>query len=73
MKKTHHYRGVRRMSDLDKAIEEYRKQTEQYHKDIDAGLSQLKSTIKRDGIRLLAFIGFLTVVSAIAGYLFYAP
>lgn len=71
MKKINHYRGVRRMSDLDKALEEYRKQTEQYHKDIDAGLSQLKSTIKRDGIKVLAFIGFLTVVSAIAGYFYY--
>jgi replication fork clamp-binding protein CrfC len=57
---------------LDNAIEQYRQQTEQYHRDITADLDTLKSTIKRDGIRMLAFIGFLTIVSAIAGYLFYA-
>lgn len=58
---------------LDKAIEQYQKQTEQYHTDISNSLSQLKSTIKADGIKVLAFIGFLTIVSAVAGYLFYAP
>jgi len=61
------------MSDkLDKAIEQYRQQTEQYHKDISADLDSLKATIKRDGIKMLAFIGVLTIVTCIAGYLFYA-
>ena len=71
MKKTHHYRGAKRMSNkgLDKQFEEYKRLQAEQHNELMDGLDRVKKMFVKEITKLFTVIGALVVLGVVIAYL----